>query len=93
MNRVRRTSPGTLTAMSFAFPSPDYMPCPDCGASLPVDGGENPHVCEEERRVEYRLVELQPEIEQFDGDLAAWLDTPAGRFEQWLAERNRDLGG
>jgi hypothetical protein len=75
--------------MSFAFPSPDHMPCPECGESLPIDVAAGVHVCEDERRLDYRLNELRPEIEQFDGLLRAWLDTPAGRFEQWLAEQNR----
>jgi hypothetical protein len=73
--------------MSFAFPSPDHLPCPDCGASVPVAASQGLHVCDEERRLDYRLFELGPEIERFDGELAAWLDSPAGRFEQWLAER------
>ena len=75
--------------MSFAFPSPDYMPCPDCGASVSVDGTDGLHVCEDERRLDFRLFELRPEIERFEGELVAWLDSPAGRFEQWVAERGR----
>jgi hypothetical protein len=73
--------------MSFAFPAPDHMPCPDCGASLPVGGVE--HSCDEERRLDYRLGELRPEIERFDEDLAAWLDTPDGLFARFLAEQDR----
>jgi hypothetical protein len=74
--------------MSLAFPTPDHMPCPDCGESLPVKG-DAAHVCDDERRLEYRIVELRPEIDRFDGDLAGWLDTPAGRFARWLAEHDR----
>ena len=106
--------------MAFSFPSPDYLPCPDCGASLPVSAGTGKHVCDAERRSDYQrftkgvsdgrletqsgmasefppyeqqvddeLSELRAEIDRFDEDLAAWLDTPEGRFSQWLAERDR----
>ncbi|HZO35009.1 MAG TPA: hypothetical protein VFB17_08030 [Gaiellaceae bacterium] len=71
--------------MSFAFPHPDHMPCPDCGASVAVD--EPAHVCDEERRLDYRVA---PEIARFDDELGRWLDTPAGRFARWLAERDRE---
>jgi hypothetical protein len=75
--------------MSFAFPTPDHMPCPDCGASIPVAGGSETHVCDEERRVEFKLVELRPGIERVSEDLAAWLETPHGLFARWLAEHDR----
>ncbi len=77
------------TTMSFAFPTPDHMPCPECGASVPVADGTPAHTCDEARLVDYGLIELRPEIERFPDDLAAWLDTPAGRFAQWLARRDR----
>ncbi|HEX6761197.1 MAG TPA: hypothetical protein VF094_00210 [Gaiellaceae bacterium] len=64
------------------------MPCPVCGASLPV-GGPGEHVCDESRRLDYRLAELRGEIERFPEDFGSWLDTPVGRFAQWLAARDR----
>ena len=73
--------------MPLPFPTPDHMPCPDCGASVPV--AAEPHVCDDERQLDFRLVELRPEIAQFDDDLAAWLDTPAGRFARFMAEYDR----
>jgi hypothetical protein len=73
--------------MSFAFPHPDHMPCPDCGASIPADEHAGVHVCDEERRLDFRLVELGPEIARFDVELEHWLETPAGQFARWLAER------
>jgi hypothetical protein len=75
--------------MSFAFPTPDHMPCPDCGASIPVAGGSTAHVCDEDRRLDYKLVELRPGIERVGDDLAEWLETPQGRFARWLAEHDR----
>ena len=64
------------------------MPCPDCGASLPAAGDQS-HVCDDERRLDYRLVELRPEIERFANEYAAWLDTPEGRFARFLVEHDR----
>ena len=75
--------------MSLAFPTPDHMPCPECGASVSVAGHNSQHTCDESRLLDYRLTELRPEIERFADDLAAWLDTPAGRFALWLARRDR----
>ena len=103
--------------MAFSFPVPDHLPCPDCGASIPVAAEAGTHVCDTERRLDYQrhvsearpetqsgmasefppyeqqvddeLSELRAEIDRFDDDLAAWLDTPEGRFSQWLAERDR----
>ena len=89
MDRVSESAVRAQTNMSIPFPTPDHMPCPECGASVAVSDGAGSHLCDHERRVDYRLLELHPAIEQFDSDLAAWLDSPAGRFEQWLAERNR----
>jgi hypothetical protein len=74
--------------MPIAFPTPDHMPCPDCGASVPV-AGEAAHVCDEDRLLDYRLIELRPEIDRFDAEYAAWLDTPDGRFAQFIAEHDR----
>jgi hypothetical protein len=47
------------------------------------------HVCEERRRIDYRLVQLRDEVATFDEELTAWLDSAAGRFAAWLAERGR----
>ncbi|MGZ4289429.1 MAG: hypothetical protein ACXVQQ_01340 [Gaiellaceae bacterium] len=74
--------------MSLAFPTPAHMPCPDCGASVSVADATT-HVCDEDRRLDYRLVELRPGIDRFDDELAGWLETPQGRFARWLAERGR----
>ncbi len=71
------------------FPSdPRYMPCPDCGASVPQVEREA-HVCEEERWVTFQLFQLREEVEAFEAGLARYLDSPAGRFEAWYAQRRR----
>jgi hypothetical protein len=63
------------------------MPCPDCGASIEV--GKIGHECEHERWLDYQLFQLRDELRAFDEQLAAWLATPAGRFEAWYAARRR----
>jgi hypothetical protein len=65
-----------------------YMPCPECGDSIDRAGGE-PHVCNEERLVEFRLFQLRGEVADFDRQLADYLDSPAGRFAAWDAARRR----
>ncbi len=89
MDHVSESAARAHTSMSFTFPTPDHMPCPECGASLPLTDTAPTHACNEDRLLDYRLIELRPEIERFPDDLAAWLDTPAGRFAKWLARRDR----
>ena len=47
------------------------------------------HTCDPERRLEFRLFQLRAEVADFDEDLSGYLDSPQGRFAQWLAERER----
>jgi len=77
------------SAMAFTFPQPTHMPCPDCGASVAVGAPAGAHVCDDERRTQFRLVEQQAAVERFEDDFAAWLETPHGRFARWLAEHDR----
>jgi hypothetical protein len=75
-------------AMEFALPEPQFMPCPDCGASL--SRAERPeHVCERERLLDYRLVGLRSELESFEDEFGSYLETPQGRFGAWYAARRR----
>ena len=89
MNRVSEGADRAQMSMAFTFPTPDHMPCPSCGASVAIADDFGAHVCDDERRLEYRLTELRVEIERFTDDLASWLDTPHGRFALWLAEHGR----
>jgi hypothetical protein len=77
--------------MSSFFTS-QHMPCTECGASVHLRerGG---HTCDPERRLEYHLFQLRDEVAGFDHGLGAYLDSPQGRFEQWLAERDRRATG
>jgi hypothetical protein len=74
--------------MSSAFAHSHHMPCTECGASLAADE-RHEHVCDPERRLEYRLFQLRTEVAGFDDGLRDYLDSPQGRFAQWLAERDR----
>jgi hypothetical protein len=65
-----------------------FLPCDLCGASvdrLVRDG----HICDPERRLDYRMFKLRRELEGLDAEIAGYLDSPPGRFESWWAERNR----
>jgi hypothetical protein len=73
--------------MSSFFTS-QHMPCAECGASLTA-ADRDLHVCDPERRLEYRIFQLREEVASLDESLGAYLDTPQGRFAQWLAERQR----
>jgi hypothetical protein len=73
--------------MSSFFTS-QHMPCADCGASVLVSERDR-HTCDPERRLEYRLFQLRGEVASFDDSLGSYLDSPHGRFAQWLAERER----
>ena len=64
------------------------MPCERCGASVDR-GAADEHACEEGRRLDYLVFQLRGEILELEAELAAWLETPGGRFELFYAERTR----
>ncbi len=70
------------------LPQPRFMPCPECGASVDREQ-QDEHVCEDERRLDYKIFQLRSELEQLDDELEAYLASPRGRFEAWYAERER----
>jgi hypothetical protein len=76
--------------MSSFFTS-QHMPCSECGASVRVSARDS-HTCDPERRLEYRLFQLRNEVAGFDEGLSGYLESPHGRFAQWLAERERRRG-
>ncbi len=73
--------------MSSFFAS-RHMPCAECGASV-ARSERDAHVCDPERLLDYRLFQLREEVAGFDDVLRGYLDSPQGRFAQWLAERER----
>jgi hypothetical protein len=50
------------------------------------------HVCDDERWATYQLFQLREEVAELESQLAAYLDSPHGRFEAWDAARRRDEG-
>ena len=75
-----------------SFPQSPHMPCPECGASV-ERAAVDPHVCEGERLLDFRLFQLREEIAAFDAQLATWLASARGRFAAWVAERDRRAPG
>ncbi len=72
----------------LALPPPRFMPCVRCGASVDIRLAEE-HACDEERRLDYLLFQVRDEVARFDAQLDGWLDSPAGRFERFYAQRAR----
>jgi endogenous inhibitor of DNA gyrase (YacG/DUF329 family) len=78
--------------MHGRLPEPAFMPCPECGASVPR-AERDEHVCERERWLDYQLFVRQAEVARFDADLAAYFDSPEGRLRVREAERGREPEG
>lgn len=74
--------------MFNAFTNGDYMPCELCGTSLSRAEREG-HVCNAERRARYESFQLRHELAELDREVAAFLDSPSGRFAVYYAERER----
>lgn len=74
--------------MSAFFAHSSHMPCTECGASVAV-AVRNGHVCDPERLLDYRMFQLRDEVVGFEDGLRGYLDSPHGRFAQWIAERER----
>ena len=69
-----------------------HMPCTECGASVAV-AERGAHACDPRRLLEFRLFQLRDEVAGFEDGLRGYLDSPDGRFAQWLAERERRSRG
>jgi hypothetical protein len=74
--------------MFGSLPHPAHLPCPSCGASVRRDELTG-HVCDDEQRTRYERFQVRVEAERFDGELSTWLESPAGRFAVFYAERER----
>ena len=72
----------------FGYPQRSYQQCADCGIAVAVADVEE-HECEPDRRLEFQMLQLRPEIAALDLELAAFFASPRGRFELWYAERER----
>jgi hypothetical protein len=74
--------------MAFELPQPRFMPCPDCGASV-ARAERAEHVCDQDRWVDYNVVQLRPELDALEAEFAGYLETPQGRFAAWYAAQRR----
>jgi hypothetical protein len=74
--------------MAIPFPQPRHVPCSECGAAVERSRAAE-HLCDRERLLDYQMFQLRDEIGGVGRDLAAYLDSPRGRFELWCAERDR----
>ena len=73
--------------MSNFFTS-QHMPCAECGASVAVAELDT-HACERERQLEFLLFQVRDEVAGLEDGVRGYLESPHGRFAQWLAERDR----
>jgi hypothetical protein len=74
--------------MTIPFPQPRHMPCGECGAAVERSASDR-HECDPERLLDYRVFQLRDEIAAVTDEVAAYLESPHGRFELWYAERDR----
>lgn len=63
-----------------------FMPCTTCGASIERQAADA-HRCDPERLISFHMFGLRDEVESVERQFRAFLDTPIGRFERWLAWR------
>jgi hypothetical protein len=73
-----------------SFLQPQYVPCPECGASVAV-GELDEHRCAPDRWIDYQMFQLRAEIATFEHQVAEYLDSTQGRFAQYYARRQRLL--
>ena len=63
-----------------------YMPCQFCGESLDRNRPDLHH-CVPERLADFQRFALREEIAGFGAAFRAFLDSPEGQFEMWLAKQ------
>lgn len=69
-------------------PSPDYLDCPDCGTSVPLVPLVA-HRCDGRHRHDHLTRVARDAAAAFEGDFRRFLETAAGRFAVYYAERTR----
>jgi hypothetical protein len=71
--------------MSTDLTRPRPVRCPDCGCATTP----GPHECDPEQLVDHQVLRLRDDIDRFERDFGAYLESGAGGIAQWLAERTR----
>lgn len=70
-----------------------FLPCPECGASV-EQASMDQHRCDPDRRVDYQMFRMRDDVADLDAQVDAYLGSPRGRFDIWLAARQvRDRAG
>lgn len=65
-----------------------YLPCRECGLLLSSE--QRPcHVCDPEDSVAYQVTKVRVQLTAFESEVARFLETSAGKFAVYLAERQR----
>lgn len=70
------------------FTDHEYMSCDTCGMPLSRADRQR-HVCDREQRARFEGFQLRAEVAALERELAAFLESPAGRFALYYAERER----
>lgn len=68
-----------------------YLPCSECGVVLSSQQRSR-HVCDPDDWVVHQLTRARVQLAAFEAELSRFLETPAGRFASFLAERQRAGG-
>jgi hypothetical protein len=71
------------------FPhDPQLATCPGCGGEVPTRELRL-HVCDWNQWLDHQVDLRSNELERFERELGAHLESAKGRFELWYAERQR----
>jgi hypothetical protein len=71
------------------FPhDPQLATCPGCGGEVPARELKH-HVCDWGRWLDHQVHLRRDELQRFEHELGAYLDSPSGQFDLWYAERER----
>ena len=62
--------------------------CPGCGSDVPARA-LSVHVCDWGSWLDHQVDLRRGELDRFERELGAYLDSPGGRFELWYAEQQR----
>ena len=65
-----------------------YLPCLECGASVP-HAQLRTHVCEWDEWLDYQVLSRRQGLDSFEQDLGVYLASSRGRFDLWCAARDR----
>lgn len=65
-----------------------YLACPGCGVAIQrSELKDDLHRCVPERFVSHQTRQARPGLDRIEEDLASWLATPPGAFQEFLARR------